>query len=104
MRIIIVECDFCSDPIMHDYKCQVVEGSGKRFTTYISKEGKICEGYTSEKGGILWENGKAFITLLYDEEDAFRSHRVVLKNLIREVFVEHNTACKFMESKTLELI
>ena len=104
MRLIIVECNFCSDPIMHDYKCQVAEGAGKRFTTYISKDGKICEGYTSEKGDIFWENGKAIITLLYDEDDAFRSHCVVLKNLIREAFAKHNTACKFMESKILELI
>lgn len=104
MRLIIVECNFCSDPVIYDCKCQVAEGAGKRFTTYISKDGKICELYTSEKGDIFWENGKAIITLLYDEDDAFRSHRVVLKNLIREAFAEHNTACKFMESKTLELI
>lgn len=64
--------------------------------TYLKREKFVKD--------IIWENGKAFITLLYDEEDAFRSHRVVLKNLIREVFAEHNTACKFMESKTLELI
>ena len=104
MRLIIVECGFCTDPVIYDYKCQVADGSGKRFTTYISKDGKICEEYTSEKGDIFWEDGKAFITLLYDENDAFRSYRVVLKNLIREAFAEHNTACRFMESKTLELV
>lgn len=104
MRIIIVECNFCSDLVIYDCKCKVAEGAGKRFTTYISKGGKICELYTSEKGDIYWENGKAIITLLYDEENAFRSHRVILKNLIREIFAEHNTACKFMESKTLELV
>ena len=104
MRLIIVECNFCSDPVIYDCKCQVAEGAGKRFTTYISKDGKICELYTSEKGDISWINGKAFITLLYNEEDAFRSHHVVLKNLIREAFAEHNTTCKIMESKVLELI
>lgn len=104
MRLIIVECNFCLDPVIYDCKCQVADGSGKRFTTYISKGGKICELYTSEKGDISWINGKAIITLLYDEDDAFRSHRVVLKNLIREAFAEHNTACRFMESKTLKLV
>lgn len=104
MRLIIVDCDFYSNPVIYDCKCQVAEGSGKRFTTYISKDGKICEGYTSEKGDIFWENGKAIITLLYNEENAFRSHRVVLKNLIREAFAKHNTACKFTESKILELV
>lgn len=104
MRLIVVECDFCTDLVIYDCKCQIVEGSGKRFTTYISKSGEVCEGYVSEKGDISWIHGKAFITLLYDENDAFRSHRVVLKNLIREVFAEHNTACRFMESKTLELV
>lgn len=64
----------------------------------------LIQLYTSEKGDISWINGKAIITLLYDEENAFRSHRVVLKNLIREAFAKHNTACKFMESKTLELV
>lgn len=104
MRLIIVECNFCSDPVIYDCKCQVAEGAGKRFTTYISKDGKICELYTSERGDIYLESGKAIITLLYDEEDAFRSHRVILKNLIREAFAMHNTACKIMESKALELI
>lgn len=104
MRLIIVEYNFCSDPVIYDCKCQVAEGAGKRFTTYISKDGKICELYTSEKGDIYLENGKAIITLLYNEDDAFRSHRVVLKNLIREAFAKHNTACKFMESKTLEFV
>lgn len=104
MRLITVDCDFYSNPVIYDCKCQVADGSGKRFTTYISKDGKICELYTSENGDIYWENGKAIITLLYDEDDAFRSHRVVLKNLIREAFAKHNTACKIMESKALELI
>lgn len=104
MRLIIVECNFCSDPVIYDCKCQVAECAGRRFTTYIFKDGKICELYTSENGDIYWENGKAIITLLYDEDNAFRSHRVVLKNLIREAFAEHNTTCKIMESKTLELV
>lgn len=103
-RLITVDCDFYSSPVIYDCKCQVADGSGKRFTTYISKNGEICELYISEKGDIYLENGKAIITLLYDEENAFRSHRVILKNLIREAFVEHNTACKFMKSKTLELV
>ena len=38
MRLIVVECDFCTDPVIYDYKCQVADGSGKRFTTYISKD------------------------------------------------------------------
>lgn len=104
MRLIIITCDFCSDPVIYDCKCKVDEGLDKRLTTYISKEGKFCERYTSERGSISWENGKAIITLLYDENDAFKSYRSILKNLIREAFTEHDTACNFMESKLLERV
>lgn len=104
MRLVIIECDFCSDPVTYDCKCKVAEGLGKRFTSYLSKEGKVCECYTSEKGDISWKNGKAVISLLYNENDTCRSYHVVLKNLIREAFIEHNTACSFMESKALEAI
>lgn len=38
MRLVIIECDFCSDPVTYDCKCKVAEGLGKRFTSYLSKE------------------------------------------------------------------
>lgn len=39
------------------------------------------------------------ITLLYEEE---RDYKVVMRNLVKQVFASHQTACEAMKNKFLE--
>lgn len=77
MKIAVFTCDFHNEPKVSHFECLSIEGVGD----------------------ISWDKESVTITLLYEEE---RDYKVVMRNLVKQVFASHQAACEAMKNKFLE--
>lgn len=99
MKIAVFTCDFHNEPKIAHYECTSVEGVGGYRVTYVTESGSTHIRYSSKRGDISWDKESVTITLLYEEE---RDYKVVMRNLVKQVFASHQTACEAMRNKFLE--
>ena len=99
MKIAVFICDFHNEPKVSHYECTAIEGVGDCRVTYVTESGSIHTRYSSKRGDISWDKESVTITLLYEKE---RDYKVVMRNLVKQVFASHQTACEAMKNKFLE--
>lgn len=98
MKIAVFTCDFHNEPKVSHFECLSVEGVCDCRVTYVTESGSIHTRYSSKRGDISWDKESVTITLLYEERD----YKVVMRNLVKQVFASHQAACEAMKNKFLE--
>lgn len=99
MKIAVFTCDFHNEPKVSHFECLPIEGVGDCRVTYVTESDFTHTCYSSKRGDISWDKESVTITLLYEEE---RDYKVVMRNIVKQVFALHQAACEAMKNKFLE--